>query len=106
MTWELENTRERRVQRVKTSVSIMVDDNPPTYQGAGNFQERYMLSKTVRTSFWSNADQLPHAHKQAEQMANAYFYKDMIPLVHEILADTDCDDVRITAVTLLDMMKG
>lgn len=104
MNFEMINTNERRSQRVKEKFNLQKAADPPSYAGTDMFQERYILTNTVCTEFWSNSAQIEIKSRDAKIMARSYIFKDMIPIVKEIITDTDCDYVRKKALDLLDMM--
>ena len=96
-------TGERRRQRVKVDFSV-TKDNEIMGSALYDPQSRYVLTCTAHTEFWSLPHELERKQRHAEIMAKSYMFRDMIPLVREIIADSDCDEVRETALKLLDKM--
>jgi hypothetical protein len=104
MDFDLIPTHERRSNRVKMDYAFSKSDAPPSMQG--RFQERYQLRCTVQTVFWATSDELARKKQDAIVMARSHLFRDMIPLVNEIITDTGEEDVRISALKLLDIMRG
>lgn len=106
MNFETKRLGERRLERVgfETDLTKVEPKNP--YGGPDLFQERYVLEMRVRTDFWSNSVQLPRKEHDAKKAAYACIFKDMLPIVHEIILDCDDDEIREMALRLKDMMAG
>ena len=111
MVFETRATYERRPQRVTASYALdkMPDDpkhDDPKHIGEELFQEKYILECKVATYFWSNTAQLDRKRQDAEKMTKAYLFKDMLPIVSEILLEAESEEVFALAGRLKDMMRG
>lgn len=104
MEFHVKNTGERRAARVKVSYKSYAMPVPPEHIGGDMFQERHRLEMLVSTDFWSNSAQMPRKKEQAKKLARAHLFKDMIPLVEEIMLDSDNDDVFRLAGDLKNLM--
>jgi hypothetical protein len=104
MHFEVENTYERRYAPVKFDHTLYKDDQSCMSIGTEYFQQRYLLTLTVRTEFWSNSAQLDSKRKLAEDLVCAYLYKDMIPIVKGIMLEANSEQVYKLAGDLLQMM--
>jgi len=102
--FELVGTGERRPQRVDVNLSLSEVEPPPEYNGIDMFQERFSLRLTIGTDFWSNRAQLDAKRVMALRVVCAHLFKDMIPLIDEIICDADDEGVRANAMSLKDMM--
>lgn len=109
--YNLNNTGERRAVRQKPAdITYQFNKHEPIagmeYAGGDMFQERYSLTVTCGTTFWSNPVQLLEKKKHAIKVTEAYLFKDMIPLVREIIMVADNSDTYILACELLGKMQG
>ena len=69
-------------------------------------EKRYRLKMEVFTEFWAEPSEFDRKEAQARRMANAFMFKDMIPLVEEILLDSNQEEVSRLAHQLRKMMEG
>ena len=106
MNFELESSHERRHMPVKFQYTMTKEDEYPLNIGENYFQERYLLTLKVRTDFWSNKSQLGQKKTQAENLVYAHLFKDMIPLVKEILLEADNETIFKLATSLLNKMEN
>ncbi len=84
MEWSLENTTQRRANRVSYATALEVNPDPPQYMGGDMFQESYKLSATIACTFWANRVQLDRARERAEKQLQYYLYKDAIHILHDM----------------------
>lgn len=106
MEFNLENSHERRPMPVKFEHSFSKQNDSHMIRGEEYFQEKYSLTLKVYAEFWSNTVQLPQKRKQAEDLVYAHLFKDMIPLVKELLLEADNETVYNLAISLLKKMKN
>lgn len=106
MKFECTNTNYRRTlpQKIR-AVELIKTDEPIQHISEELFQEQYILTHTVRYAFWSNTAQLNTKRAFALEAVHASLFKDMLPIVHDILANTDDGEIRQNASLLLSMMK-
>jgi len=102
MIFERHKMYERRVQ--PTSHITKDYNEPPKAIGEELFQEKYTLETKVLVEFWSNTAQLQQKTKQARRAAKAYLFRDMLPLVEEILMHSESEDVHLAASELRSLM--
>jgi hypothetical protein len=104
--FNLNGTGKRRMVRQKPA-EITYKFDKMEYTGADMFdQDEYHLTLTCGTIFWSNPAQLLEKKRHAIQATEAYLFKDMIPLVREIIMIADDSDTYKLACELLDKMQG
>lgn len=102
--FSLGNTYERRPQRVKLEFDLTSHDRPPKNRGHELLQHQYVLYCNVSTTFWSNEAQLDRKTKDAERNIYAYMFKDILPLVQQIITDADNEETYKTACLIKDML--
>lgn len=95
--WDYEKQGDRRRSPLKSKFDLTTHENPPQYLGDDLFQEKYTLKVTVYTEFWSNNAQIDAKLDLAKKMANSYLYKDIIPLVNQIMLESDSEEVYYLA---------
>lgn len=106
MEFERKNTRERRYvpQKIQDVTRIKTD---PTIRHIGEelFQEKYIITHKLNYEFWSNDAQLEMKTRYALEATYAHLFKDMLPIVHDILASTHDPEIQEMCHDLLDLMK-
>lgn len=86
MMFEVEYEGQRRtIPRMVTSLDLT--EEPPRQIGEELFQETYILKTEVYVRFFSNKAQLSQKVKQAERTMRSYLFKDMLPIVEELLLE-------------------
>jgi len=107
MEFERKNTRERRYapQKIRDITRIKIDDPISQYIGEELFQEKYIITHKLNYEFWSNDAQLEMKTRHALDAVHAHLFKDMLPIVHDILASTHDPEIQEMCHDLLDLMK-
>ena len=106
MIWEEKNTQERKPLRVDFNLDKDLDSGVRAI-GDELFQERYVLSIKVFTEFWSNKAQLTYKKQHAIKAAQTHLFRNMIPLLHSIMRETDSPEVyRMAGEILNEMTKA
>lgn len=105
MKYVLKNTRERRWTIPKLMSVVEGPMDVPVTRRDELFQQRYELSTTVHVSFFSNPTQLEHKTAQAAKTMNAYLYRDIIPLVDELLLCVDDETALQVVLELKDVLQ-
>lgn len=106
MGFELHKTYEQRPQRVKADFTLLEEGEPPKTIGDELFQEEFILQCVVRASFWSNRVQLETKTERAKKMIYAHMFKDVLPLVHELITDAESDETYKLACRIKDMLMN
>lgn len=104
--FDTEPLYERRYTPIKTSVSLEELTDAPKKICEDSIQNRYRLRFEVNVDFWSTGAQLRIKEKQAKKTANSYIFKDMLPLVEEILLESTSEEITMLAIRLKKAMIG
>ena len=105
MKFKCHDTGQRRRVFTKTNMVTMLENPDPSFAPAP-FQNRYELALTVKYSFWANSVQLPHMEREAMVATRAHLFKDMLPIVTDLIAQSQDEECREAAFKLKDMMLG
>ena len=108
MKFECHDTGQRRpvftqINRVRTLEDRIGDI---TDIAPAPFQKRYELALTVKYSFWANPVQLPHMEREAMVATRVHLFKDMLPIVTDLIVQSQNEECREAACKLKDMMLG
>lgn len=103
MKFELQTLNERR----PVSQTLWDFEESETLEKPiDHFETKYRLSCTIAYDFYCIPQHLEYQKAQASRAVHAYMFKDMIPLVHEILCKSSDKELQKNANTLLAMMHG
>lgn len=105
MKFTLNRMNERRPLTQEVTISADSSEQPRNINGE-MFQRLHVLEIKVAYSFWSNEAQLPQKSALAEKAARSVLFQEMLPIVDQIIAETNEQEVFEMAILLKERMIG
>jgi hypothetical protein len=105
--YTIETTHDRRPKPATLDFFVRDYDEDQSSMSAGfETETRYIINLHCATTFWSDSFSLEQKTQQAKRATEAYLFKGIIPLVHEIILNADNEEVEQIAKELLEKMTG
>lgn len=109
MILETKRLGQRREQRTSIDLTMDLNPSPPPRSQVGMFQESYVLSATLKCTFWANRAQLDRARDRAKRALMHHIYKDALDILVEMevaVEEMDQDQLRRACLDMRDIFTG